>query len=285
MKIAALYVLYNPDWGYLINSIESIKDKVDYIFYYANSQIAYSDRKKLLSIKHQSKILGNENNNGIAVALNELCRNAISEGYKWAITMDQDSIMPSYFIDEYEKFIIDNNNNRIGIVCPNFTIGKNSEVEIKDMSMNLDKTITSGACMNLDVFKVVNGFRDDLFIDAVDTEYSWKIRLAGFKIIRLMWLVLEHHIGEHPFFITLFGKRILGVDNHNYLRCYYITRNTLLINREYKELLPKSVKNNRKAFKLFIKVLFFEKDKVRKIRSIFYGIIDYKKNKLGKYNH
>ena len=285
MKVCALYVLYHPDWDYLFRSISSLADSADAFYFYANSEISEDKIQLLSSCASSSMIIGSGDNVGIAAALNELCRVAISEGFFWAITMDQDSLMPSGFVKEYIDFINKNESLHIGIVCPNFKLGDNSIVKKEEKYVELDKTITSGACMNLKTFQEVGGFMDELFIDSVDTEYSWKLHIAGYKIYRLLWLVLEHHIGQDPFDFSIFGKRLLTVDNHNYIRCYYITRNSLFLNKLYRKQLPRCVQNNRKALKLFIKVLLFEKDKKRKIRSIFWGVVDYKRNKLGKYNH
>lgn len=285
MRIAALYVLYNPNWDYLFKSIDSICARVGAIFFYANSIVDDDKEQKLLSYNDNCRIIGNGTNVGIAKALNELCRAAITDGFDWAVTMDQDSLMPSSFIDEYIDFVKNHDSLKIGIVCPNYKKGDNSVVKSQTNYIEIDKTITSGACMNLKIYQKVNGFKDELFIDSVDTEYSWKVRLAGYCIIRLMWLVLEHHLGQDPYDVSVLGKRILTVDNHNYIRCYYITRNTLFINKEYRKILPQCVKNNKKALKLLIKVLLFENDKIRKTRSIFWGYWDFKRNVLGKYNH
>lgn len=55
--------------------------------------------------------------------------------------------------------------------------------------------ITSGTLLNLSLFQKIGGFDENLFIDAVDHEYTIKSLLTGYKIIQFPCIQLTHQIG------------------------------------------------------------------------------------------
>lgn len=284
MKVVGIYVLYNPNIAYLQKSLNQTLKMLDRVILIDNSEKENDDLKSL-GVCGKVDILSMEENVGIARALNVACRTAISLDYDWAITFDQDSIPDDTFIDEYECFLSSTDNGSIGLLCPLYKLDDEDDIKELNRVVEVNSAITSGALMNLKAYATIGGFKEELFIDSVDTEYSWNLRVHGYKIYQLCNLVLKHHLGNHPFSIVLFGKKILTVTNHNYLRCYYITRNSLKISHDYWDVLPSDAHKYRKWLNLLIKVILFEKDKCRKVQSIYYGILDYKKGIFGKYNH
>ncbi|MGL5050183.1 MAG: glycosyltransferase family 2 protein, partial [Fusobacteriaceae bacterium] len=62
---------------------------------------------------------------------------------------------------------------------------------------------------------------------------------------------------------------------HSAIRKFYIFRNSLYIMKLYPEYRNQYIK---KLFKEVIKILFLEKDKIDKIKSIFSGVKSYQKN-------
>lgn len=284
MKVIGIYVLYNPDIEYLRKSLSQALKMLDRVILIDNSEKENDDLRSL-SMSEKVDIISMEENVGIARALNVACKTAISLNYDWAITFDQDSIPDDSFIDEYEYFLSTTDVLFVGLLCPLYKLDAGDGVEKKKCTMEIDSAITSGSLMNLKAYSAIGGFKEELFIDSVDTEYSWNLRAHGYKIYQLCNLVLEHHLGEHPYTVKLL-KKTITITNHNYLRCYYITRNSLKISRDYRNiLLDDTCRYKKKWLKLFIKVILFEKDKFRKIRSIYYGILDFKKDVYGKYNH
>ncbi len=122
----------------------------------------------------------------------------------------------------------------------------------------------------------------NLFIDSVDTEYCLRIYSMRYKIKRIPSVILNHNLGD------IKEYKILGVKfkptNHNPIRRYYITRNRFYVWDKYNTLYPSFIKWEKMAtVKELIKVILFEKDKLKKIQFSLNGYIDYKKNKSGKY--
>jgi rhamnosyltransferase len=56
--------------------------------------------------------------------------------------------------------------------------------------------ITSGALTNLDLWKKLDGFDEQMFIDSVDFEYCYRVRKAGYKVIQTDQVQLSHSIGN-----------------------------------------------------------------------------------------
>ena len=92
-KVACIIVSYNPDRG-IEKCFNSLINQVDKMFIVDNG--SNGDRIKILKELKNSNankvdlILNNENL-GIATALNVGIKKALNEGYDWVITMDQDS--------------------------------------------------------------------------------------------------------------------------------------------------------------------------------------------------
>lgn len=280
MNSCAIIVLYNPDVKLLLESIEVCLQIVDKIYLIDNSK-KYNDLNKIIN-KTKIDYVNLGKNKGIAYALNVGCRKAIQDGFSWVLTLDQDSIPPSNMISEYFNFIsrID---EKIGIIAPRIN---ESNIEINKNFWLREVVQTSGSFMNLDAYKEVNGFKDSFFIDGVDYEYCLRINTYNYKIFQLNNVVLNHSVNDGTNAIKLLGTQICFTSSHNYARLYYIVRNYLWLIENYSTIYPNfciSLKNDIKV--RIIKVLFFEKDKKRKIRAIWNGYIDFKNNNLGKYKY
>ena len=124
-KIAAGIVTYNPDqWDRYENGIKKILEQVDKIYVFNNGD-------KLDNISDARIDVFSENENkGVAYALNRIMNKAKNDGYVWVLTMDQDSLIPDGLVNEY-RTAIDNNEN-IGIVCPQV-------IDIRRNYMNISK--------------------------------------------------------------------------------------------------------------------------------------------------
>ena len=289
MKCAGVVVLYNPEKDVLKN-IKTYVDNLNILFIIDNT--SGKNNSKMFREFNNVKYIANGKNLGVATALNIGATEAIEMGYNWLLTMDQDSKfkrdeikgMFDYIRSLEENEIVKNISgfdiNKLAIVSPyHLTINK----ERKDMEINgIERSLvvmTSGNLINLDIYKKIGGFKDWLFIDAVDFDYCLNVKKHKYEIVTLNYIKLKHNLGD----ITrknVFGKTIFNL-NHNYLRRYYIVRNRLYINKMYKKEFPWYCKTQLKLnFREMIKVILFEKDKFRKVIYMCKGYIDYffKKN-------
>ena len=261
-KICAGIVLYNPNYSRLEENIKSIIHQVGKVYLQDNG----SSNDIEIGGYENIVYLQNNKNRGIAWALNRLCEHAISDGYSWILTLDQDSVCPQKMIEVYRGYL-----EQADMLCPqiyDINAGKlqNSLGKVE----YVNECITSGCLLNLESWRKVGGFDEKMFIDGVDFDFCYRMKKAGMRILRINDIVLQHEIGN----ITV--KYFLGikviVKNHNAFRKYYIARNTIYCAR--KKSIGSVFKANLKIIKQICIVILFEKDRKNKLHSIVKGFID-----------
>ena len=246
MKLAGVVVLFNPNDDVLDN-IHSYIDVLDILYVVDNSSLDNSKKFKGKKIKY----ISNHKNLGIAGALNIGANNAIGAGYKWLLTMDQDSYFDKNSVIKMLSFLEGVKNNeivqnvlnvkldKIGLISPFHmtSIEQNKNPSGIDSPMNV---MTSGNIINLDAYLSVGGFKDWFFIDAVDFDYCLNLRKHHYEIYRLNYVILNHNLGN-PVFKKVLFKQMYSL-NHSANRRYYIVRNRHYLYDLYK----KGVKGERK---------------------------------------
>ena len=276
MKISTTVIWYNPD----NKNIENIKTYLNYfekLFIIDNSQ---NNNKGLVEILESTKVeyIYNKGKNlGIASALNLVCEKSIKEGFSWILTMDQDSYFDSKNVEEYLKTFSQIENKNIGIVSPCHIL-KNDIVKMDEDKkfMDVDRVMTSGNLLNLSAWKKVGKFDENLFIDEVDNEMCYRMIEKGYQIKQLNKIKMCHELGNLEKRSFFFKK--ISILNHNYVRKYYMMRNKLYIFKNYRKYRLRYIYY---ILNDFFKVIFYEKDKIRKLRFMFKGIKDFFKNKMG----
>lgn len=274
MKLAGVIVLYYPTNDNIVN-INNFISSLNRLYIIDNSEddvIRFKDDKKIKYIKYST-------NQGIAKALNKGAQLAIKEKFKWLLTLDQDSKIDDDMISKMKDYIIKHDMSKIGVISPYHDINGRIEYS-KDVEETLE-IMTSGNIINLDVFSKVNGFKEWLFIDCVDTEYYMNLNKHGYKVIRLNNVIMKHNLGNLE--IHKLGKKEFDCYNHNPLRRYYIIRNNLYLNEMYKDVFPDECKHLLRVQRGQVKrILLFEKHKIAKLKMMLKGYIDYKKKRKGK---
>lgn len=83
------------------------------------------------------------------------------------------------------------------------------------------------------------------------------------------------------------GRKIwFSPTNYPYYRKYYVTRNRLHVWKKYFKYYPAFIAYDFSAFLLdLFRVVFLEKDKFIKIKSIFLGVKDFLHGRYGKMNN
>ena len=272
MRLCGVVVWYNPGIQE-VNNIKSYLYKLDKLFVVDNS---IKNNKSLLSRLDNAlnvKYISNGDNVGIAKALNIGCKSAIEEGYDWILTMDQDSEFEYMMMEKYKANVetMIKNNNHIAIFAPVTDIIEGNKYGY------VNRVITSGNILNLNAYETVDGFDDNLFIDEVDHDMCFKLIEGGYKIYQFTDIKLKHKLGDSKK-VKILNRSFMAM-NHNYIRKYYIVRNRCIIKNRYPEYTKQYLKVNIKDL---LKVILVEDDKLRKIRYMIKGYIDYKKNKIGR---
>ena len=193
--------------------------------------------------------------------------------------MDQDSAFKPGDFPKYLDIVSQNDQKNIGLWTPAY---KNTE--LKGL-LEKEITMTSGSIVKTSVIKVCGFFSEELFIDLVDSEYCFRIRNNGFRIIQASPIVLKHQLGYKK--VNKWG---IVTINYSALRTYYIVRNWFLVYRQYPEQLLAACGPKRKFYTYTllyrsVKIILFEDHKIDKLKALFLGIYHGLCGKGGKVYH
>ena len=163
-------------------------------------------------------------NMGIAGALNRGVARALASGKRWILTMDQDSRPDAGMISAYCRAVREHPER----LCLSPRIRDHGTLRPVKRSV-LEYAITSGNLVHRSIYDRIGGYRDELFIDGVDLDFSLRARRGGFAIHLVPDAVLGHQVGEargaaaHLRFYT----------RHSPLRRYYMFRNLVYLVRHH----------------------------------------------------
>jgi len=279
LKIAGAVVLYNPDDD-VIGNIKSYYTQLSYLIVIDNSEVNNCNVINFVSTLLNAEYINHGKNLGIAAAFNIAANKAIKKSFDYLLTMDQDSIAPNNLISEMIRVIV--NIDNIGIISPFHQIKNYYKNTIKNTIEEVSHTMTSGNLLNLNSFQIAGKFLEEFFIDFVDVEYCWRLKLHGYKIIQVNSLKLNHKLGN-IFKINIFSHPVHPL-NHAPIRMYYMTRNLFYLRKQYNTIFKLLVKKEVNHFiKTVLKMLLFEKNKFYKTKMILKGYSDYKNNITGKF--
>ena len=242
-------------------------------------------------------VIFNETNLGIATALNQGFGWAIEKGCGHIIAFDQDSQpFPGMISTMLELSSLRAENNHVAVVAP---VVVDSQVSVQarylrprfkflfervscqgDMLVDVTYVITSGALYNLVVYQKVGPFRNDFFIDYVDTEYCLRARENGYTIVVACKAHLNHRQGDRQ------KRLLLGSEHyptfHSPRRWYFISRNRIPMIRLYALRFPHWFLYELVAsLYIFMKMLLFEPQKMDKLRAVFHGTLDGLRGRMG----
>ncbi|MBD5440359.1 MAG: glycosyltransferase [Treponema sp.] len=294
MKLSAVVVWFNPDEK-CIENLRTYHPYVERIYVIDNSE---SDNSDMLAKISNIVYIPNFENKGIAVALNQGCERALSDGFDWCMTMDQDSSWEKDELGKYFTLVGENSNDSMNVsfatsaqyvVIPNvcsdikhFLLKITGKPRIKIAGcptysmVSCDRVITSGNIINLFAWKKVGKFYEPFFIDEVDHEFCYRLRENGFSIIQFPQVQMNHVLGVQK-------KTFWQCDlNHHKKRLYYIFRNSLCLKNMHHEYF-KRLNYKKHLCKICLDIFL-----TAHLMDFFYvvqGISDALKNRMGKYEH
>jgi rhamnosyltransferase len=240
----------------------------------------------------------NQKNIGIATALNQGFQWAIEHGYEYVITLDQDSTPATGMVDTLIQGLENHpNRGKLAVLAPmiveellprlsqymrrkNKFFYEHASAET-GLLRNLTITITSGSLYNLEIWKKLGPFRDDFFIDYVDTEYNLRAIQHGYEISVQCEARLIHNLGKRQ------EKKLLGKTLyptfHSPVRWYYISRNRIAMLKMYALKQPHWFFYELiTTLRTFIRVFTLENQRIKKFRAFLYGTYDGLRGKMGE---
>jgi rhamnosyltransferase len=298
--ISSITVTYNPNINILNQQIQELLLCVDKIIIIDNQSDNFNEISFKLNFDKIS-IISLTENKGIAYAQNLGIKLLLKESNEsdYVLFFDHDSIPDNKFVPSMVNEV--NKLKNLGIYL--FLLGasyydkvsssnskflaKNKfgfkKVECQVSNQELIKCnfiISSGSFIPLEVFKKIGLFREDFFIDHVDTEFC--IRAENFKIpiYGNCNALMVHSLGDSSTKIW-FGKKIL-VPLNSSLRNYYMIRNSIkLVLHEKMHILWRIYILKRGIAYIILTLLIYNFNFAR-IRMILLAIKDGFYNKGGK---
>jgi rhamnosyltransferase len=283
-RVGAIVVTFHPRPEYSEN-LAKIRAQVDLLIVVDNG----STENELAQIRFASqeprfKMIENEDNLGIAAALNLGVREAQKEGCRWVALFDQDSVVTDGFIATMiADFQAYSQQRKIMQIIPRYldpvTGIERAVSAFEDGGVFL--TITSGSLFSMEAFEKCGLFQEDLFIYCVDDDYSLRIRKNGFFIGVSKNATLLHQSG-HPTSRKLLGMTLTTKNYRPEVR-YYYARNKVWILRFYGKTFPRLIVPTLREFVTIpLKIALMEDESWQKIRLFIRGLADGVAGKTGR---
>ncbi len=252
-------------------------------------------------------LICNGENLGIAKALNLGVEKAAALGFAWVVLFDQDScpnpdmvaslsavrdsfpdpahlaVIGSGYDDERES----SGRRRAGRPRAGRRGAESDDAERDDAEFggqswqDMESVITSGSLLSLAAFAAIGPFREEFFIDHVDTEYCLRARLKHYRVIQTRQPLMSHAIGAPTTHRILWMEK--RTTNHAPDRRYYFTRNDTVLLRErgnhpaglwILKALMRSVRTCKR-------ILLYEQMKAAKVDAVMRGWWDGVRGRLG----
>lgn len=272
MEYAVGITLYNPKSEQL-NNVEYISNCFSKTFVYDNTE---KDRVLDATILPDSVLyFSTGKNDGLPTALNFMLNKAFELQCDFLCLLDQDSKLKQSEVDKIQRYIEDipeSELDEIAIVSPQVDYGFNQKT--LDCTTECKWVITSGSFLNCRILKKNEIWYDkNYFVDRADADVCKQILKKKLRIIQYNKAVLKQELGDTP------GQKH---SNHSPLRHYYIFRDRYYYNNKYYKGIEKACRNILGTGRHFWLILFYESEKVDKIKMMFLATRDYMNRKTGK---
>lgn len=272
--ICAGIVTYQPEITDLEANLATLMPQVSRVYIVDNGSDNVTDIQSFVEGRPQLRLLCNSENAGIAKALNQLCRQAKQDGYKWILTMDQDSLSAPDMVSGLSAYM---DNPVYGIIAPRveFRDGDTLILSTKDgekETVEVSACITSGSLTRIEAWEKVGGFDEWFFIDRVDNEFCIHLAVNGYKVLRVNNALMSQKAGGMKYIRMPWGKNIL-LPYYNEKRNYYICRNSVYLFRKYGSVIDIGHQIMAFIYAQLIKLLF-EGNRIKTLVSSVKGIRD-----------
>ncbi len=281
IRIIGVVILYQPDTAKLAANINTYLPYISRLLVYDNTEILVPAIEEELQALNSDKIeyVFFGRNEGISKRLNQAARYAIENGNDYLLMMDQDSSFGEGVVRPYFEKIRTNtllNVAQFGVNC------QPEHTRVEKEPQAVISLITSGTVLNLRYFDEVGPFDENLFIDFVDLEFSYRADHKGFINLLFTDIILKHRIGYVKMGRSLKSWKLTPRLLHSPVRVYYIVRNGLYLLFRVKHIGKSAKADIRRSMKIVKNDLMYHQDPLSVYAAFISGVIDFIRNKMGK---
>jgi glycosyltransferase involved in cell wall biosynthesis len=148
-------------------------------------------------------------NNGLADAYNRALEIARSEGFRWLLTLDQDTTLPCNFLERMQQLAAENEtNDRVGAIVPRLVDQRRvlSPMAVRfwgtrelprgfsGVSEQETRAFNSGSLFRVRAIEEMGGFDPDFWLDYLDVNIYRRIHLQGRRVYVAADLEAEHEL-------------------------------------------------------------------------------------------
>jgi rhamnosyltransferase len=290
-QVCAVVITFHPDSGFPARLNHIVPQVGATVIVDNGSSEAGSTMLRELSAGPSLTVVYNFENLGIARALNIGVQRALADGYSWALLLDQDTQVDDDMVDRLLATHASCLGERVAVIGSRFRDSVGLSIDPRRLDARsehweeVESVITSGSLLSLRAYAAIGPFRDEFFIDYVDTEYCFRARAAGYRVIETLRPLMSHTLGAPTSHKLLWTTQ--WTTNHSPDRRYYIARNNTVLLREYgtSGRGPWQWKSIVRCFRLCKRIAYFEQDKIRKILAVGQGWWDGVRGKMGPRHH
>jgi rhamnosyltransferase len=297
LRFAVVVVTYYPDKNVLDN-LRSIAESGARLIVVDNTPIPIVPAFEALP---GTMVVRPGKNIGLAAALNLGVRRAGEEGYEDIFLFDQDSRPSRDFFSNMLLFkrAVDDRTDDCALYASNF-YDRNSRAHARfplftrwtfrrrtcarlrgGLLHETVMAITSGTLIAYSKYLKTGPFREDYFIDGIDTEYCLRIGRLGFRSSLNCRATLDHALGNRV--IRKFLGLTLRPSFHDASRRYYEARNGIRTALDYFADFPLYLPLFLAGIiQESLSICLYEPDKARKIRALLAGLLHGLSRRLGE---
>jgi len=248
-KVCAIIVTYNPDRR-IKQVIESCINQVDCTFIIDNASLP-KNRARIEEFndeiyKNKINLIFNSENLGLPKAYNYGIKIGLDYGCGIFLFLDQDSIISENSVNKaktafsqlslsFKVGALNFKNVEARQSTLDYLISrlysrsyKKGKLYYNNQVTEVNSAINSGLFISAETIKRVGLFDEKLFMDAVDHDFSYRLRTAGLKIFTVNEAKVFHNVCED--YLT---KGKITIRNHSVAREYYIIKDSLIVIRKW----------------------------------------------------
>lgn len=285
----AVVVTYHPDEKVLCRLLDVMAGQAEKIWVVDNGG---GDEGWKSNVGVKVEVVECGRNIGVAAAYNVGVAKASAAGASHVMTLDQDSNPDYDMVDRLLEGLDRWSAKNIAVIGPIYSDVKGGRgFFVRKRALRLeriygahdglicvDHVISSGSIFPIGVFEVVGGFRDELFIDYVDTEWCLRAISMGYSVIGSFDAHMRHDLGDAV--LHIMGHEI---PIHSPLRNYYLMRNGVwLMCRKWVGWQWRLIDGIRLS-KMFLFFSFFHPQRMKSIKMMLKGLVDGVRGRMGAY--
>lgn len=284
-RVCAVVVAYHPG-PEVPAHLAALASQVERLIVVDNA--ATPGSRTLLTAAAAVDYLANTDNRGIAAALNQGVARALAAGCDWVATFDQDSLVPpGYIAGLLAARERAPDAGSVAVLAPlyrdrnlGFLFSPAVPLDGGRGDVPVSVTATSGNLVSAAALRAVGGFRADYFIDCVDFEFCLRCRRAGWRVLEVRSVVLEHAAGRWQQRRWLWRRP--RFNDYPADRRYYQARNRVELYRDYAGFDPRWIARDAWGYACdFLKLLLFCTDRGPKFWAVLAGFRDGLDGRMG----